>query len=254
VAGTYTSAQSVTISTTTPGASIRYTTDGSTPSPTVGTVYSGPVAVASTETIKAIAYETGWTSSSVTSSAYTITGTVANPSYSPVSGTYTSAQSVTISTTTPGASIRYTTDGSTPTETTGTLYSGPVTVSTTTTINAIAYISGLADSGVATAVFTIVPPPNVTSITPTSGAGGVQVTIFGTGFGAAQGTGTVWLGSTLGGIVSWSDTQIIATVASSSTAGTAGVQQYGTWSNSVPFGVSTVTISGVTPASGLPGT
>jgi hypothetical protein len=75
-------------------------------------VYSGPVAVASTETINAIAYETGWTSSSVTSSAYTITGTVANPSYSPAGGTYTSAQSVTISTTTPGASIRYTTDGS----------------------------------------------------------------------------------------------------------------------------------------------
>jgi len=62
----------------------------------------------------------------VPSAVYTITGTVANPGFSPAAGTYTSAQTVTISTTTSGASIRYTTDGSTPSSTVGTLYSGPV--------------------------------------------------------------------------------------------------------------------------------
>ena len=56
------------------------------------------------------------------------------PAFSPAAGTYTSAQTVTLSTTTSGASIRYTTDGSTPTETAGTLYSAPITVSSTTTI------------------------------------------------------------------------------------------------------------------------
>ncbi len=70
--GTYSSAQNVTISSTTAGASIRYTTDGSTPSSTVGTVYGGPVAVASSMTLKAIAYETGMTNSAVSSAAYTI--------------------------------------------------------------------------------------------------------------------------------------------------------------------------------------
>ena len=56
-AGSYGSTQPVTISTTTTGASIRYTTDGSTPSETVGTVYGGPVSVSSNLTLKAIAYE-----------------------------------------------------------------------------------------------------------------------------------------------------------------------------------------------------
>jgi hypothetical protein len=70
--GTYSGAQSVTISTPSAGASIRYTTDGSTPSATVGTVYSGPIAISSTTTLKAIAYRTGWTSSAVASADYTI--------------------------------------------------------------------------------------------------------------------------------------------------------------------------------------
>jgi len=66
-----------------------------------------------------------------------------------VAGTYSSAQSVTISTTTTGASIRYTTDGvTTPTETVGTLYSSAITVSATTTIKAIAYKNGMSDSTV----------------------------------------------------------------------------------------------------------
>jgi hypothetical protein len=80
---------------------------------------------------------------------------VAAPSFSPSPGTYTSAQSVTISTTTSGASIRYTTDGSTPTSTTGTLYSTPVSISVTTTLKAIAYKSGMIDSSVTTGVYTI---------------------------------------------------------------------------------------------------
>ena len=47
-AGTYASAQTVTISSTTSGATISYTTDGITPSATVGTVYSSPVKISAT--------------------------------------------------------------------------------------------------------------------------------------------------------------------------------------------------------------
>ena len=54
---------------------------------------------------------------------------VGMPAFSPIPGTYIPAQTVTIGTATPGASIRYTTNGSTPSETVGTLYSAPITVS-----------------------------------------------------------------------------------------------------------------------------
>jgi hypothetical protein len=51
---------------------------------------------------------------------------VATPTFNPVAGTYTTAQPVAINITTSGATIRYTTDGRTPSETTGTIYSGAI--------------------------------------------------------------------------------------------------------------------------------
>jgi Carbohydrate binding module (family 6)/Chitobiase/beta-hexosaminidase C-terminal domain len=169
--GSYTSAQNVTITTTTSGASIRYTTDGSTPSETVGTIYSGPVNISGNTTLKAIAYESGFTDSTITAATYTISSQqpVAAPTFSPGGGSYASAQTVTITTSTGGASIRYTTDGSAPTETAGTIYSGPVNIGATTTLNAIAYESGFTDSTITSASYTITTPPppvNVGATTP----------------------------------------------------------------------------------------
>jgi hypothetical protein len=77
IAGTYSSAQSITIEPP-PGATGCYTVDGSTPSATTpgicshGTVYSSPIAVLASETINALATESGWTNSSVSSAVYTI--------------------------------------------------------------------------------------------------------------------------------------------------------------------------------------
>src|SRR5512137_1749414 len=67
--------------------------------------------------------------------------TVVAPMIYPEAGTYSSALDVTMSTTTAGASIRYTTDGSTPTTADGTLYSAPVHVAETLTLKAVAYRS-----------------------------------------------------------------------------------------------------------------
>lgn len=155
--GTYGSAQSVSIATTTAGATIRYTTDGTSPSETVGTVYASPVVIATTSTVKAVAYKTGWTTSSATSGTYTITvtGVVAAPTFSPAPGTYTLTQTVSLSTTTSGATIRYTTDGTTPTESIGTIYASAITVSTTITIKAIAYRSGWTTSDLATGDYVV---------------------------------------------------------------------------------------------------
>jgi len=82
-------------------------------------------------------------------------GQVAAPAFTPNGGTFTTftVSGITITSTTSGASIRYTTDGSTPTSTSGTVYSAPIWVSPTTTVKAIAYQTGMTDSGVATASF-----------------------------------------------------------------------------------------------------
>ncbi len=79
---------------------------------------------------------------------------VATPTFSLAGGTYPSALTVTISCATSGATIRYTKDGSTPTET-STLYSAPISITTTTTLKAKAWKSGWTASDVRTAVYTI---------------------------------------------------------------------------------------------------
>jgi len=94
----------------------------------------------------------------------------------------------------------------------------------------------------------------ISNVSPSSGVPGTQVTITGSGFGAVQGSGSVLLGSTPGTVVTWSDTQIVATVAPIARSGTALVEQNGSSSNSVPFNVITETISSVSPSSGVPGT
>jgi hypothetical protein len=103
----------------------------------------------------------------------TSTNAVAAPTFSPAAGPYYSEQAVTITSATSGATIRYTTDGSTPTETTGIPYSGPVTMpeaidtnltglltncSGVTMLKAVAYKSGMADSAVSTGNYEILVP------------------------------------------------------------------------------------------------
>jgi hypothetical protein len=185
--GEYPAAQTVTFSTTTyPYAAIYYTTDGSTPTyPITGTTKAYPVTptppnsqgnvnsitVATSQTVKAIAVVPGYSSpSAVGSGVYTIGVTAAaTPTFSPNGGTFTSAQQVTISTTTTTGSpaIYYTTDGTTPTyPVTGTTqkYTGAITVSASETLNAITAATGLSPSAEGSAYFSFIP---VQAATPT---------------------------------------------------------------------------------------
>jgi len=151
--GTYDRPQSVTISDATPGATIYYTTDGSTPT-TASTVYTGPIAVTRTTTIKAMATANGMVNSSVATAVYTLRA--ATPTFSPPGGTYLVPQYVSISDASPGVTIYYTTDGSTPT-TSSTVYTGPILVVTAlgpTTIKAMAVAPGWSQSAVASATYT----------------------------------------------------------------------------------------------------
>ncbi len=149
--GTYLGSVTVAIATTTPGATIHYTIDGSTPTAT-SPVYTGPISVTQTRTISAIATASGMTDSNVASATYTIQ--VITPTFSVPAGTYNQPQTVTVSTTTGGATIYYTIDGSTPT-TASTRYTGPIAVPRTMTIRAMAVAGGMADSAVASVTYTL---------------------------------------------------------------------------------------------------
>ena len=81
--------------------------------------------------------------------------TVATPTFTPEGGTYTEAQSVTISCATEGSTICYTTDGSEPNENSAQFTAGvPLNISETTTVKAKAYKSGYTESATATATYT----------------------------------------------------------------------------------------------------
>ena len=110
------------------------------------TEYTGYVRIPETDTQKA---------SAVTSSTQTAPKlTVAAPVFKPDGTTsFRGTQTVEISCATPGASIYYTTDGTTPTST-GTIYSGAISLTSTTTIKAIAVKADMNDSAVAEATFT----------------------------------------------------------------------------------------------------
>ncbi|MFC5861455.1 chitobiase/beta-hexosaminidase C-terminal domain-containing protein [Acidicapsa dinghuensis] len=165
--GIYTSAQSVVITDATAGATIYYTINGATPTAS-SMVYMGPITISATETLQAIAVTPDYSNSTVASATYTINlPQAATPSFSPPAGTYTSTQTVTITDAIPGAAIYYTTDGSMPT-TASTLYSSALTVSATETINAIATASGYVNSSVASATYTITPPPTFSVSTSTN--------------------------------------------------------------------------------------
>ena len=173
VTGTYTTTQSATITDATPGATIYYTLDGSTPS-TNSTVYTAAIPVNSTTTVKAIAAASGFTNSGVTTSVITINlAAAAVPVITPATGTYTSAQSATITDGTAGATIYYTLDGTTP-STNSTVYAAAIPVASTTTVKAIAAASGFTNSGTATSVITISASGNI-SVTISPKRGGLTV-------------------------------------------------------------------------------
>jgi uncharacterized protein (TIGR03118 family) len=155
-AGKFTGAQSLTLADSSKGAAIYYTMDGTTPT-TGSTVYSKAISITKTTTVKALALAPNLVESAVVSAVYTISAPsspAAAPTFSPAAGYYASAQSVTLGDTTRDAKIYYTTDGSTPT-TNSSVYSQPISVSSSMTIKAIAVAPGSEASSVATGAYTI---------------------------------------------------------------------------------------------------
>jgi|GEM_PF-2909738 len=161
-AGAYISNQLVSLSTATSGATIYYTTDGSNPTAS-SAVYTSPLSITGTITLKAIAIKSGMTDSGVMSKTYAISiPQVATPTASPAGGSFTSAQSVALSSATSGATIYYTTDGSAPNSSSA-AYSSAISITGATTLKAVAMKSGMNDSAVMTEAYNV----QVTTNTPT---------------------------------------------------------------------------------------
>jgi uncharacterized repeat protein (TIGR02543 family) len=148
-----TASKRVTISCTTEGAEIRYTTDGADPTAS-SALYAGAFNIYATTMVKARAFKAGMTDSEIATAVIT-KPTVATPVISPADGTEftTSSKRVTITCETVGAEIRYTTDGIDPTASSA-LYAGAFNIYATTTVKARAFKAGMADSGIAVATIT----------------------------------------------------------------------------------------------------
>jgi hypothetical protein len=137
---TFTGSQLVTLSTTTSPAVIRYTTDGTDPT-LASAVYGGAINLTASTQIRAMA-TAGGINSVVSTFNYTLDGETEPPVASPVSGTeFETTLNVTLTAPTPGSTIYYTLDGTTPT-TSSLQYAGPFSLVSTTTIRAFAQAGG----------------------------------------------------------------------------------------------------------------
>ena len=144
-AGTYDTAQSVTLSDANGDAPIYYTLDGSTPTSSSPRA-TATIQVTATETIKAIAIAPGYQPSAVASAAYIITA--------PTAATPATTSTITISEATGGVTVYYTTNGMTPTSFSA-KYTGPITLTAGATLKFIAIGPNYASSTVRTVTTTI---------------------------------------------------------------------------------------------------
>jgi alpha-tubulin suppressor-like RCC1 family protein len=170
--GTYLTSQNVSLTANEP-ATIYYTVDGTTPTnPATGStqIYSSPLAINSSITLKYFAVSTfSSLSESVKTSAYTI-NLVPVITVSPLGGTYTSAQSITLTSNKPG-NIYYTVDGSDPTyPVTGAtqIFSAAIPINTTTTLKFFARDTDGNQGTVQSELYTMNIPP-ITTATPSGG-------------------------------------------------------------------------------------
>ncbi len=173
--GAVDSGTEVTITCGTEGANIYYTTDGTEPT-AESTEYTAAISITEAVTLKAIAVKSGMNNSAVASASYTIKGTVATPAFSVASGAVNSGTEVTITCGTEGAKIYYTTDGTEPTAE-STEYTAAISITEAVTLKAIAVKSGMNNSAVASASYTLKVATPAFSVASGAVDSGTEVTI-----------------------------------------------------------------------------
>jgi hypothetical protein len=161
--GVYGAALSVTLTASEP-ATIYYTTDGSDPT-TASSLYSSPVSITASMTLKVIAKDSVGNVSAVQTVSYIIDTVAPVVTAIPNGGTFASAQEVTFSAS-ESATIYYTLDGSTP-STSSSVYSAPLTIGNSLTIKFYAVDTAGNNSAIQSVSFTInlpdTTPPTITN-------------------------------------------------------------------------------------------
>lgn len=201
--GTYVDSVEVTLASLTEGASLSYTLDGSTPT-TNSLLYSTPFTLTSNTTVKVFGWKVGMTDSTLVSANFVVK--LATPTLSPNGGSFSDSVEVTLACTSPGATLFYTTDGSDPT-TNSAVYSTPLLLTSSTTVKALAWKSGITESAIASALFSslvatpvIVPDggpfTNIVEVTLTCATPGatIRFTSDGTTPGTTAGTYITYTG------------------------------------------------------------
>ena len=225
--GTYNTPPTVYLRESTSVTTIFITTDGSTPVPVINDgnppgpdstppepasdmfyevnedtncyncLTTGPVLVSNGETLNAIAvtYNSSDGSIKYTSAMATATYSVitSTPTFSPAGWKLHRDADGNPLSASPSATIYYTTNATTPTSG-STVYSGPLTISATTTLEAIAEQPYAANSAVVPAIYTILIPAAMISPTTGSTLGSSQAFTWSAGFGVSH--YELWVGNT----------------------------------------------------------
>jgi hypothetical protein len=155
LSGRYALPPTVTIIDAIGGATIYYTTDGSMPTSS-SAVYQAPIPTSANETITAIASANGELQSPSASVTYISTSTPAVPVFSLAPGSYIGIQALTITEAMPGTIVYYTIDGPPPTAASA-VYTQPLMLSASQTVQAVAIAPGPYSSPIVTAFYTIQP-------------------------------------------------------------------------------------------------
>lgn len=152
--GTYGTAQSVSATSSTPGVTLRYTTDGTTPT-LASPILPVPLVIATGTTLKVRAFKPGWLPGSTTTVTYTFDyGVLPTPTALPAGGIVSASQTIALSGPS-GATLHYTTDGSEPT-TVSNVYMGPLTLPAgATTLKAKAFQPEWSPSATLTEAYTV---------------------------------------------------------------------------------------------------
>ncbi|MBI3415408.1 MAG: chitobiase/beta-hexosaminidase C-terminal domain-containing protein [Verrucomicrobia bacterium] len=133
----------VTLTSATTGAELYWTIDGTEPTPTNGTLYTEPFVLAASGNFKVKGYRRGFQPSATVSAEFDFAVTA--PKISPSGGASINSVTVELSSTTSGAELRYTLDGSAP-STMSALYAGPFKLTTNAVVTAVGFRAGFANS------------------------------------------------------------------------------------------------------------